>query len=43
MHSALVDAAALRLSIPGSGRVESLNIATAAGVMLAEAWRRQRR
>jgi TrmH RNA methyltransferase len=43
MHPALVAAAALRLSIPGSGRVESLNIATAAGVMLAEAWRRQRR
>lgn len=40
MQPALVEACALRLSIPGSGKVESLNIANAVGVMLSECWRR---
>ncbi len=40
MQPALVDACALRISIPGSGKVESLNIANAVGVMLGECWRR---
>jgi TrmH RNA methyltransferase len=40
MASELVHASALRLSIPGSGRVESLNIANAVGVLLGECWRR---
>lgn len=41
MQRALIDACPLQLSVPGSGRVESLNIASAAAVMLAEAWRRR--
>ncbi len=40
MQPALVGASALKLSIPGSGRVESLNIANAVGVVLGECWRR---
>jgi RNA methyltransferase, TrmH family len=40
MARELVDASTLRLSIPGSGRVESLNIANAVGVLLGECWRR---
>jgi RNA methyltransferase, TrmH family len=43
MQRALIDACPLQLSIPGTGRVESLNIANAAAVMLAEAWRRAHR
>lgn len=43
MQRALIDACPLQLSVPGTGRVESLNIASAAAVMLAEAWRRQLR
>lgn len=43
MQRALIDACPLQLSVPGTGRVESLNIASAAAVMLAEAWRRQQR
>ena len=39
MRRELIEACKLRLSIPGTGRVESLNIANAVGVMLAEAWR----
>ncbi len=41
MSRPLVDACELSLGIPGSGAVESLNIASAAAVFLAE-WRRQR-
>lgn len=37
----LAQACQLRLSIPGSGAVESLNVAAAAAVLMAE-WRRQR-
>lgn len=40
MSSALIDAADLRLTIPGSGAVESLNIAASAAVFLAEYRRR---
>lgn len=40
MQPALVAACTQRLSIPGCGRVESLNIANAVGVMLGERWRR---
>lgn len=42
MQRELIDACALQLSIPGSGRVESLNIANAVGVMLGEHWRQHR-
>lgn len=41
MSRALVDACELSLGIPGSGAVESLNIASAAAVLVAE-WRRRR-
>ncbi|MCK7593620.1 TrmH family RNA methyltransferase [Pseudomarimonas salicorniae] len=41
MSRALVEACELRLGIPGSGAVESLNIASAAAVFLGE-WRRRR-
>jgi TrmH RNA methyltransferase len=40
MSRALVDACEMRLGIPGTGAVESLNIASAASVFLAE-WRRR--
>ena len=39
MDQALAAACDLRLSIPGSGAVESLNVAAATSVFLAE-WRR---
>lgn len=42
MDRALVDAADLRLTIPGSGVVESLNIAASAAVAFAEWWRQVR-
>ena len=42
LQPALVRACSLQLAIPGSGRVESLNIANAVGVMLGEWWRRHR-
>jgi TrmH RNA methyltransferase len=42
MQTELLQACDTRLSIPGSGKVESLNIANAVGVMLGECWRRQR-
>ncbi len=41
MDAALVDACDLRLSIPGSGAVESLNVAAATAVLLAQ-WSRGR-
>jgi TrmH RNA methyltransferase len=38
-----VDALAdLRVQIPGTGRVESLNVSVACGVVLGECWRRSR-
>jgi TrmH RNA methyltransferase len=39
---ALTAAADLTLRIPGSGHVESLNVASATAVLLAELWRRHR-
>jgi TrmH RNA methyltransferase len=39
LPSALLRRADLTLRIPGTGHVESLNVATAAGVLLAELWR----
>lgn len=38
----LLESCALRLGIPGSGAVESLNISTAAAVCMGE-WRRRHR
>ena len=40
MQRALVDVCTLRVNIPGTGKVESLNIANAVGVLLSEHWRR---
>jgi TrmH RNA methyltransferase len=42
MSSALIDAADQRLMIPGSGVVDSLNIAASAAIMLGEYWRQTR-
>lgn len=42
MSAALIDAADQRLSIPGSGLVDSLNIAASAAVVLGEYWRQTR-
>lgn len=42
INQALVDAADLRIGIPGSGIVESLNIAASAAVVMGEYWRQQR-
>jgi TrmH RNA methyltransferase len=39
MSDALLAAADLRLTIPGSGAVESLNVAASAAVLLGEYWR----
>jgi TrmH RNA methyltransferase len=39
----LARAATLRLAIPGSGRVESLNVAAATAVFLGEWWRQRKR
>ena len=38
----LAEASALRLAIPGSGAVESLNVASATAVFLGEWWRQRR-
>ena len=38
----LADASALRLGIPGTGAVESLNVASATSVFLAEWWRQRK-
>lgn len=40
MSAALIQAADLRLTIPGTGKVESLNIAASAAVLFAEHYRR---
>ena len=42
MSDGLVQAAELRVGIPGSGVVESLNIAASAAVVMGEYWRQQR-
>jgi RNA methyltransferase, TrmH family len=41
MTKALIEAADQRLSIPGSGLVDSLNISASAAVVLGEYWRQQ--
>lgn len=41
MSAALIDAADQRLTIPGSGVVDSLNISASAAVVLGEYWRQQ--
>lgn len=43
ISEALIAAADLRVAIPGSGIVESLNIAASAAVTMGEYWRQQRR
>jgi TrmH RNA methyltransferase len=43
LSPAFLEAADEVLAIPGSGHVESLNVASAAAVVLAESWRRARR
>ena len=40
MSDALIRAADLRLTIPGSGSIESLNVAASVAVVLGEYWRR---
>ena len=39
MHRALIEAADLRLTIPGSGAIDSLNVAASVAVVLGEYWR----
>jgi RNA methyltransferase, TrmH family len=41
MSTGLVAAADLRLTIPGSGAIESLNVAASVAVLLGEYWRQQ--
>jgi TrmH RNA methyltransferase len=43
MSNAMIDAAELRLTIPGSGVIESLNVAASVAVLLGEYWRQHRR
>jgi TrmH RNA methyltransferase len=41
MSEAMIDAAELRVSIPGSGAIESLNVAASVAVLLGEYWRQR--
>jgi RNA methyltransferase, TrmH family len=41
MSGALIDSADIRLTIPGSGAIESLNVAASVAVVLGEYWRQQ--
>ncbi len=41
MSEAMINAAGLRLSIPGSGAIESLNVAASVAVLLGEYWRQR--
>ena len=43
MSKALIDASDQRLSIPGSGIVDSLNISVSAAVVMGEYWRQQQK
>ena len=43
MSTALLDRADLRLTVPGSGAVESLNVSASAAVLFAEFWRQHAR
>ena len=42
MSGALVESADLRITIPGSGAIESLNVAASVAVVLGEYWRQRR-
>lgn len=42
MSGALVDSADLRITIPGTGAIESLNVAASVAVALGEYWRQRR-
>ncbi len=42
MSATLIDAADLELTIPGSGAIESLNVAASVAVVLGEYWRQHR-
>jgi TrmH RNA methyltransferase len=39
MQSALIGTADIKLTIPGSGAIESLNVAASVAVLLGEYWR----
>jgi TrmH RNA methyltransferase len=41
MQSALIGAADIKLTIPGSGAIESLNVAASVAVVLGEYWRQR--
>jgi TrmH RNA methyltransferase len=41
MSSALIESADLRITIPGSGAIESLNVAASVAVVLGEYWRQR--
>ena len=43
MSAPMIEAADLRLTIPGSGAVESLNVAASVAVLLGEYWRQHRK
>jgi len=43
MSEAMIAAADLRLTIPGSGEIESLNVAASVAVVLGEYWRQHAR
>jgi TrmH RNA methyltransferase len=43
MSAGLIERADRRLTIPGTGAVESLNVAASAAVLFAEYWRQHRR
>jgi TrmH RNA methyltransferase len=42
MSGALIESADLRITIPGSGAIESLNVAASVAVVLGEYWRQHR-
>ena len=42
VSDATFDNADMRIAIPGSGNVESLNVSVATGVLLAEWWRQNK-
>lgn len=42
MSAAMIEAAPLRLTIPGSGAIESLNVSASVAVLLGEYWRQLR-
>ena len=42
MSGALIESADLRITIPGTGAIESLNVAASVAVVLGEYWRQHR-